>query len=218
MVKILGICSSPVKDSNTECILKEALDSIQADDVHTELVTLNGKTIQDCVQCNWCLLKQEEGRYCSFEDYMVELYPKIIAADGLLLATPVYLARLSGLMAAMLDRMRALGYGKRTSGCLKHKVGAGIAVSWYRNSGIETTLSSLHWAFLNWQMIIASPGSMSTFGGAALSSLGGTGKFDLKDKHQVLKDEYGLETARATAANMVELAKIVREGKKEIPT
>jgi hypothetical protein len=67
-------------------------------------------------------------------------------------------------------------------------------------------------------MIIASPGSMSTFGGAALSSLGGTGKFDLKDKHQVLKDEYGLETARATAANMVELAKIVREGKKEIPT
>ena len=176
MVKILGICSSPVKDSNTERILKETLDSVKADDVHTELVTLKGKTIQDCVQCNWCLLKQEEGRYCSIEDDMVELYPKIIAADGLLLATPVYLARLSGLMAAMLDRMRALDYGKRTNGCLKHKVGAGIAVSWYRNSGIETTLSSLHWAFLTWQMIIASPGSMSTFGGAALSSLGGTGK------------------------------------------
>jgi len=216
MVKILGICSSPVKDSNTECILKEALDSIQIDDVHTELVTLKGKTIQDCVQCNWCLLKQEEGKYCSIEDDMVELYPKIIAADGLLLATPVYLARLSGLMAAMLDRMRALDYGKRASGCLKHKVGAGIAVSWWRNSGVETTLSSLHWAFLTWRMIIASPGSMSTFGGAAHSSLGGTGKFDPIDKHQVLKDEHGLETARATAANMVELAKVIKAGKKEI--
>ena len=216
MVKILGICSSPVKDSNTECILKEALDWVQTDDVHTELVTLKGKTIQDCVQCNWCLLKQEEGKYCSIEDDMVELYPKIIAADGLLLATPVYLARLSGLMAAMLDRIRALDYGKRTSGCLKHKVGAGIAVSWYRNSGVETTLSSLHWAFLTWEMIIASPGSISTFGGAAHSSLGGTGEFDHKDKHQVLKDEHGLETARATAAKMVELAKIVLEGKKEV--
>ncbi len=216
MVKILGICSSPVKDYNTERILKETLDSVKADDVHTELVTLKGKTIQDCVQCNWCLLKQEEGRYCSIEDDMVELYPKIIAADGLLLATPVYLARLSGLMAAMLDRMRALDYGKRTSGCLKHKVGAGIAVSWWRNSGVETTLSSLHWAFLTWQMIIASPGSMSTFGGAAHSSLGGTGKFDPKDKHQVLKDEHGLETARATAANMVELSKVIKAGKKEI--
>ncbi len=216
MVKILGICSSPVKDSNTERILKETLDSVKADDVHTELVTLKGKTIQDCVQCNWCLLKQEEGRYCSIEDDMVELYPKIITADGLLLATPVYLARLSGLMAAMLDRMRALDYGKRTSGCLKHKVGAGIAVSWWRNSGVETTLSSLHWAFLTWQMIIASPGSMSTFGGAAHSSLGGTGKFDPKDKHQVLKDKHGLETARATAANMVELSKVIKAGKKEI--
>jgi multimeric flavodoxin WrbA len=216
MVKILGICSSPVKDSNTERILKETLDSVKADDVHTELVTLKGKTIQDCVQCNWCLLKQKEGKYCSIEDDMVELYPKIIAADGLLLATPVYLARLSGLMAAMLDRMRALDYGKRTSGCLKHKVGAGIAVSWWRNSGVETTLSSLHWAFLTWQMIIASPGSMSTFGGAAHSSLGGTGKFDPKDKHQVLKDEHGLETARATAANMVELSKVIKAGKKEI--
>ena len=212
MVQILGICSSPVKDSNTERILKEALDSIQADDVHTELVTLNGKTIQHCVHCNWCLLKQEERKYCSIKDYMVALYPKILAADGLLLATPVYLARLSGIMAAMLDRLRALDYGKRTSGCLKHKVGAGIAVSWYRNAGIETTLSSLHWAFLTWQMIIASPGSISTFGGAAVSSLGGTGEFDPKDKHQVLKDEHGLETARATAANMVELAKIVKVG------
>ena len=46
------------------------------------------------------------------------------------------------------------------------------------------------------------------------SSLGGTGKFDPKDKHQVLKDEHGLETARATADSMVELSKIVKEGKK----
>jgi multimeric flavodoxin WrbA len=213
MINILGISSSPVNDSNTECILKEALDSIRADGVNTELVAFSGKIIQDCIHCNYCLLKQEDGKYCSIEDDMAELYPKIIAADGLLLATPVYIARLSGRMAAMLDRMRALDYGKRMKGCLKHKVGAGIAVSWYRNSGIETTLTSLHWAFLTWQMIIATPGSMSSFGGAAVSSLGGTGKFDIKDKHQVLKDAYGLETARATAASLVELVKIVQKGK-----
>ncbi len=84
MIQILGICSSPVKDSNTESILRETLNSVQADDVQAELVTLNGKTIRDCVQCNWCLLKQKEGNFCSIEDDMVELYPKIIAADGLL--------------------------------------------------------------------------------------------------------------------------------------
>ena len=96
---------------------------------------------------------------------------------------------------------------------MKHKVGDAISVSWFRNSGIETTLTSIHWAFLTYQMVIAVPGSISTFGGAGLSSLSGTGDFDPKDKHQVLKDEYGLSTARATAKSMVELAKIIKDGK-----
>jgi len=57
------------------------------------------------------------------------------------------------------------------------------------------------------------PGSISTFGGAGLSSLSGTGDFDLKDKHQVLKDAHGLKSARATAESMLELAKIIKKGR-----
>ena len=212
-IRVLGICGSPVKDSNTEKMLHAALESIQAPDVETETVNLGGKTIQDCIHCNWCLLKQTDGQFCSLEDDMADIYPRILAADGLLLATPVYMARLSGLMAAFLDRLRALDYGKKASRSLKHKVGGGIAVSWYRNAGIETTLTTLHWAFLTWQMIVASPGSMSTFGGAGYGSLNGTGQFDPKERHYVLKDEFGLETARATAASLVELAKIIQRGK-----
>jgi hypothetical protein len=80
--------------------------------------------------------------------------------------------------------------------------------------GIETTLTSIHWAFLTYQMVIAVPGSLSTFGGAGLTSLSGIGDFDPKDKHQVLKDEYGLKTARATAKSMLDLAMIIKAGKK----
>ena len=96
---------------------------------------------------------------------------------------------------------------------MKHKIGAAIAVSWYRNSGIETTISSIHWAFLTYQMVIAVPGSISTFGGAGLSSLSGTGDFDPKDKHQILKDVHGIKTARAAAKSMLELARIIKKGK-----
>ena len=101
----------------------------------------------------------------------------------------------------------------KIKGGMKHKVGAAIAVSWFRNSGIETTLTSIHWTLLTYQMVVAVPGSLSTFGGAGLSSLSGTGEFDPKDKHQVLKDEYGMKTARAAAESMVELAKIIKAGK-----
>ena len=216
MINILGICGSPVKESNTELILREALKAVEQDGVKIDIFTVQGKRIEDCRQCNWCVGKQDAGNFCAVKDDMEGLFPKVVEADALMVASPVYLARMSGHLVSVLDRMRCIHHGKHYAGGLKHKVGAGIAVSWFRNSGIETTLISIHWAFLTFQMVIAVPGRMSTFGGAGLSSLSGTGEFDPKDKHQVLKDEYGLKTAVATAKSMVQLARIIKAGKASV--
>ena len=216
MIKILGICGSPIKDSNTERLLRYALEPLEEDDVQIEILTLQGKKIEDCRHCNWCMAKQSESQHCAIKDDMEEIFPRVLEADALMLASPVYLARLSGYMATFLDRLRCMNYGNQYAGGMKHKVGAAIAVSWFRNSGIETTLISIHWAFLTFQMVIAVPGSMSTFGGSGITSLSGTGDFDPKDKHQILKDEYGLKTARATAKSMLELTRIIKAGKNEM--
>jgi multimeric flavodoxin WrbA len=211
-MNILGICGSPVKSSNTDAILGEALEAIRGEDVSITVFSVSGKKIEDCRQCNWCMAKQTEGQFCAVQDDLADLYPMVVKADALLIASPVYLARMSGHLAALLDRLRCLNYGKHYAGSMKHKVGAAIAVSWYRNSGIETTLASIHWAFMTYQMVIAVPGSLSTFGGGGLSSLSGTGEFDASDKHQVLKDEFGLKTARASAISLVELARVMKAG------
>ena len=210
---ILGICGSPIKDSNTEVMLREGLKAAEGKGAKTEICTVDGKRIEDCRQCNWCMAKQTEGIYCAIKDDMEALFPKILDADALLVASPVYLARLSGHLARVLDRMRCLHHGKHYAGSLKHKVGAAIAVSWWRNSGIETTLASIHWAFLTYQIVIAVPGPGFSFGGAGVSSLSGTGAFDPKDKHQVLQDVYGLKTARETGESLLELAQIIKAGK-----
>jgi multimeric flavodoxin WrbA len=214
MINVLGICGSPVKESNTELIMREALKSVEQDGIKIDIFTVNGKRIEDCRHCNWCMAKQDGENFCAVKDDMAELYPKVVEADALMVASPVYLARMSGHLASVLDRLRCIHYGKYYAGGMKHKVGTAIAVSWFRNSGIETTLTSIHWAFLTYQMVIAVPGSLSTFGGAGLTSLSGIGDFDPKDKHQVLKDEYGLKTARATAKSMLDLAMIIKAGKK----
>jgi multimeric flavodoxin WrbA len=216
MVKILGICGSPVKDSNTELLLGEALKAVERAEVRTDLFTLHGKKFEDCRHCNWCMAKQTENNFCVIKDDMNELFPKVVGADALLVASPVYLARMSGHLASVLDRLRCIHYGKQYAGAMKYKVGAAIALSWFRNSGIETTLNTIHWAFFTYQMVIAVPGSTSTFGGAGLTSLSGTGEFDPKDKHQVLKDTYGIQTAIGTAKSMVELAEIVSKGRKGV--
>ena len=213
-VKILGICGSPVKGGNTEVFLSEALKTAEGlGDVNTESVRLIEKRIGDCRHCNWCLSKQEEGSFCCIKDDMLEMYPKIIEADAILIATPTYGGRLSGYSAVFIDRWRALVLGKRYRGVLRNKVGGAMTVAWFRNAGPETALLSVVSAYLMWGMVVASPGEGGCqFGAIGLSSDGGSGRFVPEEKLGVLKDKLGMSSARALAKRTVELARIMKPG------
>jgi multimeric flavodoxin WrbA len=213
-VKILGICGSPVKGGNTEVFLSEALKAAEGlGDVSTESVRLIEKRIGDCRHCNWCTSKQEEGSFCCIKDDMLEMYPKIIEADALLIATPTYAGRLSGYSAVFMDRFRALVLGKRYRGVLRNKVGGAMTVAWMRNAGPETTLLSVVTAYLMWGMLVASPGEGGCqFGAVGLSSDGGSGRFVPEEKLGVLKDKLGMSSALVLAKRTVELARIVKAG------
>jgi multimeric flavodoxin WrbA len=213
-INILGICGSPVKGGNTEVFLSEALKAAEGlGDVSTESVRLIEKRIGDCRHCNWCLSKQDEGSFCCIKDDMLDLYPKIVEADALLIATPTYAGRLSGYSAVFMDRWRALVLGKRYRGVLRNKVGGAMTVSWFRNAGAETALLSVVSAYLMWGMLVASPGEGGCqFGAVGLSSDGGSGRFVPEEKLGVLKDKLGMASARALAKRTVELTRLMKAG------
>ena len=209
-IKILGVCGSPIKQGNTEVFLKETLKAAgEIEGVGTELLALAGMNIPDCVHCNWCLKGQKEGQFCQQKDDMTEIYPLILEADGLLLASPVYLGRLSGHLANFLDRLRVFIHGNYYRDRLKDKVGGALAVGWFRDGGEETTLLSINYAF--WRL-----GMLTTRGATGVSTLGGTGRSVPDDKHLVLMDEYGLKSARRLARRMVELIKIIKLGREAL--
>ncbi|GAW93807.1 flavodoxin family protein [Calderihabitans maritimus] len=216
-IKIFAICGSPIKGGNTETFLKESLKVCdQVEGVEYEWDTVAGKEIKDCNQCNWCITKAYEGKYCAIEDDMQPWFPKIADADAIILATPVYISRLSGYMANVLDRMRAFMFGN-FRGTLKNKVGAALAVSWLRTGGIETALLSIYEGFLCDELLPVSVHHSGAFYGAgAFSSIGGTSKFDPKDKLQVLKDEWGLKQGRDIVLRVIEVARIVKAGKEAL--
>ncbi len=218
-IKILGISGSPIKNSNTEAFLAEALKAAETiAGVKTELIALAGKEIADCRHCNWCISKQEEGKPCGVNDDMTELFPKVLEADGLLVATPVYLGRLSGPSAAFLDRLRSFLHGKVYHGVLNNKVGGALAVAWFRNAGLETALQSIFLAYSAFGMIYPTmgTGSACAWGAPGLSSEGGMGKFDPKIKLGVLNDELGLRSARSVGKRVAEVAKIVKAGQESL--
>ncbi len=213
-VRILGVCGSPIKGGNTELYLLEALKTAEElGDVETEAVLLadpKWENFRGCIHCNYCALRQKPDRFCAFDDPMIAVYPKIMEAHGLILASPVYLTRMSWLMAAFMDRLRAIGHGKLHIGSLKNKVGGAMAVTWERNSGAETTLLSMLQGMMLFSLIPVGTGLWGPYGATGLSSA--DFQDHPKNKHGVLADEYGMRNARELGRSVAGLAKVIQAG------
>ena len=133
MLKIIALCGSRVKDGNVLALLQEALSQPEIQGAaETEIITLADKKIGPCLHCNWCLKHQTPGRPCVQEDDMGPIYQKLLAADGIIAASPAHFGRLSGLMADVLDRTRAFVHGNLYQFPLKNKVGGSVAVAFFR--------------------------------------------------------------------------------------
>ncbi len=207
--KVLGITSSPIKRGNVEHFLDSALKAAAAEDnVTTELISLRGLEIRDCIQCNWCMAKQTADKLCSIKDDALPILKKIRDCDVLVLASPVYFMRMSGAMACLIDRSRCFIFGKQQHMALRGKVGISLAVGWERNGGIETTLESLHWAFQVHEMQTVSVHRAGSYIGVGAIS-GQT--LDKKNKVKVLDDQYALRSVRLVMKKAVSMAKKFRK-------
>lgn len=207
-IKLVAICGSPVPGGNVEMALKESMRTIDRDPaVRHTVITVAERTISGCRHCNWCVKNQTEDRFCRQEDDMAQIYRHLVEADAVVMATPVHVGRMSGVMANLLDRMRALLYGRKWRGAMKDKVGCAIAVAFFRNSGAEPTLWLLNRSFQIFDMIPACRGAV------IYTSIDGTGRVKSGQRYHALEDSFGLSAARAAIEKTVELARWIKAGK-----
>lgn len=218
-IKLVAVCGSPVKAGNCEEYTRQALtEAEKIQNVETELIILQKmhKTLKHCNHCNYCATKQTATRFCSIKDDMDEIYPKILYADAIILSSPAYVTRITGLMAAFMDRLRPLYHGNTYVGSLHNKIGGAMAVAFGRNCGVETTQLSIIQGFLMWGAIPATCGLFGVYGAAGLSSYGGEGKVERDDKLAVLKDKYGMRLAKDLVKEVIAKAKIFKAGNKAL--
>ncbi len=212
MLKILAICGSRVSGGNMEALTKHALASVEEPgQVETEFISLAEVEVAPCTHCNWCLRKQVQGRPCVQDDGMSDIYGKLMAADGIVLASPAHFGRLSGALADCLDRTRAILHGKVYQFPLQNKVGGSLAVAYYRGGGLETTLESINVFFMIHRMVTATSGTYQ-LGAGACTSRQGTGVFEAEPRHLVMEDEFGVSSAVALLKRVKELAGIMKAG------
>ena len=188
MAKVLLLNGSPRAHGCTAAALDEMIRIFEAEGIETELIHVGNQAIRGCVACGFC---KKNGR-CVVNDLVNETAPKLEAADGLVIGSPVYYGSPNGTLLSFLDR---LFYSTPFS---KHmKVGAAVVSC--RRGGNTASFDVLNKYFTISGMPVASSTYWNQVHG-----------FTAED---VKKDLEGLQTMRNLARNMAFLIRAIAAAK-----
>ncbi len=187
MLKAIGIVGSPRKGGNTEILVAHCLKAIAEEGIKTKLVSLAGKDIRGCIDCGYCF---EHPGECSVKDDMQAVRAGMVAADVIIIGTPVYFGAATALVRGLMERA---AFCER--GGLAGKVGGPIVVA--RRAGQNFTFAEMNfWFYLN---------GITTPAGTYWNMAFG------REKGEVAKDEEGMMTAWNFGKNCARVAKKLRE-------
>lgn len=108
MKNVLILEGSPRPNGNS-CILSEEFACGAAESgCSVEKVLVAQKKIAGCLGCDYC---QRNNGVCVHKDDMQEIREKMMAADVIVLASPIYFYSMTGQMKTMIDRTYAFFAG-----------------------------------------------------------------------------------------------------------
>ena len=126
-MRVLGIMGSPRIKGNTDLLLDEVLRGAQSQEAEVEKIVVDRLKIAPCREYHGCL---KEGN-CVIRDDMDDIYPSLLTADVVIVASPMFFYGLTSQVKALIDRCQALWarkYVLKNMPTDKVKKGAFIAV------------------------------------------------------------------------------------------
>lgn len=107
-MRVLGISGSPKKGGLTDLLLDKVLAGAKSAGSLTEKIILNDIAFRPCQECGGC----DETGVCVLEDGMKAVYDKLLYADRLVIASPIYFGNVTAQLKAMIDRCHSLWMAK----------------------------------------------------------------------------------------------------------
>jgi multimeric flavodoxin WrbA len=151
-MKVVAFSGSARKDGNTAILVRRVFEELEAENIQTELVQLAGKRLQGCIACYKCF-KNLDQRCAVRKDSLNEYIELMLAAHGVILASPTYFADVSATMKALIERAGMVA--RANNDMLKRKAGAAVVA--VRRAGSVHVFNSINYFFFIGQMIV--PGS-----------------------------------------------------------
>ena len=195
-MKVLMLNGSFNPDGSTSAGLEIMAKTFTEEGVETEIVTVGGKPIADCIACGKCAgLKR-----CVFaNDAVNDFAEKAKTSDGFVFGSPVYYAHPSGRIQSFLDRLFFSTMNADRYASLRHKPCASIVVA--RRAGTSASFDVLNKYATISQMIVVGSSYWN--------------EFHALTKDDVPQDPEGLQTLtlRNLARNMVYVMKCQKAGR-----
>jgi multimeric flavodoxin WrbA len=103
-VKVLGIMGSPRIQGNTDLLLSRALEGALSQGAQIEKIVVDKLNITPCKEFYGCI---KDGN-CVIRDDMDSVYPKLIDADAIIIASPMFFYGISAQLKALIDRSQVI--------------------------------------------------------------------------------------------------------------
>jgi multimeric flavodoxin WrbA len=102
--KVLILSGSPRRGGNSDLLCDQFRHGAEEAGHQVEKIFLRDKQINYCVACNAC---QKNGGGCVQQDDMADILERMIAAEVIVMATPVYFFTMNAQMKTLIDRTYA---------------------------------------------------------------------------------------------------------------
>ncbi|MDR1183884.1 MAG: flavodoxin family protein [Coriobacteriales bacterium] len=105
-INVLAVCGAANKKRNTATMLKSAFDgAMSVPGASGEIINLYDLTFCGCRGCHSCkLLDESRFARCAIQDDLTPILKKAIAADLLLIGSPIYFSDVTGETRSFLER------------------------------------------------------------------------------------------------------------------
>jgi multimeric flavodoxin WrbA len=107
-LRVLGISTSPRLGGNSDLLLREALAGAESAGAEVEYLRVCDLEIAPCIECNSCY---KTGR-CRIQDDYQAVFEKLLEADRLIFATPVFFMAVCAQAKMLIDRGQCLWANK----------------------------------------------------------------------------------------------------------
>jgi len=103
-VQVIGLAGSPRRGGNTETLLDQALAGAASRGAATEKIIISHLRLGPCRGCERCF---ETGRCVIRDDYQ-QLYDRLLAVEGVIVAAPIYFTGVNAQTKVVIDRCQCL--------------------------------------------------------------------------------------------------------------